>query len=110
MKVAKSTETITDKKERRNAYMKEFRKKHPGYGYKYNKKYKETHPNARYEERKRYYNKTAFSENGYSRWSFDEIELVMKHEMTDSELSAKLGRSVAAIQHMRYRCIHGEKK
>ena len=36
-------------------------------------------------------------------WTKEEIIMVLKHEMTDTEISAKIGRSVGAIQ--KKRCL-----
>ena len=52
--------------------------------------------------RKRNYNKTSFAKNHNQRWTLQEIEIVMKHEITDFEISQKIGRSVQAIQVKRW--------
>lgn len=59
-------------------------------------------------ERKKYYDKTSFAPNHGNRWSNDEINMVLRHEMSDTELSKMLGRSVRAIQIMR--CKKGARK
>ena len=41
-------------------------------------------------------------------WTDEETELVMKHEISDTELSKMLGRSVRAIQRRRHRFLYGE--
>lgn len=53
-------------------------------------------------QNQRYYAKTS---NLYSRrpWTAEEDAMVMEHNITDSELSAKIQRSVRAIQHRRHR-------
>lgn len=66
--------------------------------YEYTKQYRKLYPMKRYLERKEYYEKTAYSSNYGKTWTDEELEMVMKHEITDSELSQKLGRSVASIQ------------
>lgn len=53
----------------------------------------------RYEQRKRYYKKTAIYKP--RQWTLDEINLIFERNMTDSELSKKMHRSVASIQIMR---------
>lgn len=55
---------------------------------------------TRYEQRKRYYQKT--QNYASKRWTDEEDILVMKHELSDVELSEKLRRSVGAIQARRY--------
>lgn len=52
-------------------------------------------------ERKRYYDKTSYAPNHGNRWSEEEINMVLRHEMRDMELSKILGRSVRAIQIIR---------
>jgi FtsZ-binding cell division protein ZapB len=51
----------------------------------------------------RYRNKTGAYAYKRRSWTTDEIEQVIKHEITDRELSEKIQRSVGAIQLMRYR-------
>ena len=51
----------------------------------------------------RYYNpsrKSAYAAR--SLWSEEDIDLVMKHEIPDTVLAKKIGRSVGAIQHIRH--------
>lgn len=55
----------------------------------------------RNEERRKYYDKTSYAPNHGERWSDDEIKMVLRHEVSDTELSKMLGRSVRAIQIMR---------
>lgn len=54
------------------------------------------------EWKRRYYGKTQYAPNHKKRWSDDDIEIIMKHELTDHEISAILGRSVKAIQLKRH--------
>lgn len=64
-------------------------------GYKDCNKFKE----AKNRRKKRYYTKHAIGkEHRYKRYNEEEIQLILKHEMTDVELSKILGRSVEAIQ------------
>jgi len=53
-------------------------------------------------DRKRYYGKTA---NRYPKraWTVEEKRLVLEHSIPDSELSAKIQRSVKSIQEERRR-------
>ncbi|MCD8006170.1 MAG: hypothetical protein LUF29_04250 [Oscillospiraceae bacterium] len=55
--------------------------------------------------RKKYYGKTA---NLYARhpWTPEEEKMVMEHSIPDSELSAKIGRSIKGIQEKRRRLKH----
>ena len=70
---------------------------------------KRVSPEARHRQKKRYYSRTAFAENGWNRWTENEIDIVMKHEIPDREISKLLGRSVTAIQLMRCKEKKGEK-
>ena len=72
--------------------------------YKDIEKYKRTVKN----QKGRYYAKTQHARNGGNVWTDEEIELILAHEMSDTELSDKLGRSVGAIQAMR--CIVKKKR
>ena len=82
---------------------KRYREKHPGIAYKTNKRWRHNNPKKRYEGKSRYYKKTSYSRNHGKEWTVEEMDLVLAHEMPDSELSEKLGRSVASIQKMRWR-------
>ena len=53
---------------------------------------------ACYRQRLKYYRKTAYAKNSGKRWTDEEIEIVMKHEIPDYMISQMLGRSVASIQ------------
>ncbi len=66
----------------------------------YRRSYQATH-----EVQKLVYNKRArkFAYNTMARWSKEDIERVMLHTMSDRNLAKELGRSVQAIQGMRYR-------
>ena len=57
---------------------------------------------ARNRSRKKNYGKTAYAPNYKKAWTTKEIEVVMKHEVTDFEISQLIGRSVASIQQKRY--------
>ena len=52
-------------------------------------------------QHRRYYSKTSFLYPSHP-WTAEEAALVIKHEITDSELSEKIGRSVGAIHNRRY--------
>ncbi len=62
-------------------------------------KYKKT----KREQQKRYYHKTQDAPNKRKRWADEETELIIKHEISDTELSKLLKRSVKAIQLRRHR-------
>lgn len=49
-------------------------------------------------QRKRYYAKTTDAENKNKPYSDREIELILQHDITDTQLSKMIGRSVKAIQ------------
>ena len=46
---------------------------------------------------KRRYGKTQYAINHYRRWSDAEIEIAFDRNLTDTEISSKIGRSVGAI-------------
>ena len=48
-----------------------------------------------------YRNRTGSGKYGKHAWTNAELDMVLAHEITDRELSEKIGRSVAAIQIMR---------
>lgn len=51
-----------------------------------------------------YYRSRDFSKGKKKRrWKTDEIEMVMEHKQTDTEIAQKLGRSVRAVQAMRHK-------
>ena len=49
-------------------------------------------------QQSRYYSKTAYAPKHHITWEADEIELVIAHNLSDSQLSTLIGRSVGAIQ------------
>jgi len=53
-------------------------------------------------QKNRYYRKTTYAENHKKPWTRKEINMVMEHKITDTELSSLIGRSVGAIQKMRF--------
>lgn len=53
------------------------------------------------EQKQRYYAKTS-SLYTHRPWTTEEDAMVMEHNLTDSELSVKIERSVRAIQHRRH--------
>ena len=52
-------------------------------------------------QKRRYYGKTTNAKNRGQPWRAFEVERVMMMDVTDTELSAEIGRSVRAIQVMR---------
>lgn len=75
--------------------------------YKKTKAWRLSNPDKRSEQRKRYYRQTAFAKNDGKPWNPTELRMVIEHSVTDKELSAKIGRSVQAIQ--KQRCISRSK-
>lgn len=67
------------------------------------KKYKDMEKYKAYKRRvtKKYYDKTATYEK--IKWTPEQEELVLKHEITDTQLSNLIGHSVKAIQVRRSR-------
>ena len=59
-------------------------------------------------QKRRYYGKTTNAKNRGQPWSVFELERVMMRDVTDTELSAEIGRSVRAIQVMRSKMRKGE--
>ena len=53
--------------------------------------------------KKEYYSRTAFADNFKKKYSLEEIRMILEHQMTDMELSKRLGRSVKSIQSTRAR-------
>ena len=53
------------------------------------------------EQKRRYYSKTQYARNGNVKWTEEENNLVLQHNITDTELSKLIGRSVASIQTQR---------
>lgn len=56
-------------------------------------------------QKQRYYGRTSFLYPARL-WTYEEDEMVTAHEITDSELSAKIERSVRAIQRRRWQLKH----
>lgn len=70
--------------------------------YSNNKAWRLAHPEYRRKERRKYYSKTSFAPNGGMPVTLQEIEMIMAHSIPDQELALKIGRSVAAIQKIRW--------
>ena len=51
-----------------------------------------------HKQRLKYYRKTSFAKKHRKQWTPEEIEIVMRHETTDHNISKIIGRSVEAIQ------------
>ncbi len=60
-------------------------------------------------QRKRYYAKTTDAVNKNKPYSEREIELILQHDITDTQLSKMIGRSVKAIQVKRAKLNKEEK-
>lgn len=71
---------------------------------------KEKMRKTRNAQRKRYYSKTKHAPNHYNPWTIKELNMVEAHEISDSELSKKIGRSVSSIQTMRNRIKNHKEK
>lgn len=61
-----------------------------------------------HKQRLKYYRKTAFANNHHKRWTDEELEIVMRHEVPDHMISQMIGRSVESIQNMR--CKENKKR
>lgn len=74
------------------------------------KKYKDIDKlrRTRNKQRKRYYNKTINAKNQWERWTDEHLQMVLEHKLTDTEISKKIGRSVSAIQQIRW--VHKRKQ
>ena len=55
------------------------------------------------EANRRYYRQTENAKNSKKRWTREEIDIVLRNDKTDMELSLLLGRSVKSIQLIRFR-------
>ena len=71
----------------------------------YNKRWRKKNPAKRNAARKRYYAKSQNAPNHKQRYTEDEVEMILKHEMPDSELAKRIGRSIQAIQGKRNKMI-----
>ena len=58
-------------------------------------------------QNKKYYNKTSNARNGRRRFTEQELVLIWQHNITDTELSERIGRSVQSIQIKRSRMKTG---
>lgn len=67
------------------------------YGYKDLKKWRKTTQS----QKKKYYQKTQDAPNRNERYTDYECEMILKHEISDTELSKMIGHSVQAIQSKR---------
>ena len=57
-------------------------------------------------EKKRYYDKTIkTSFNKYQKWTIEQINIILKHKDTDSNIARQIGKSVKAIQIKRGRML-----
>jgi len=65
-------------------------------------KYRKT----RNRQRKRYYSKTQNAINSGKPWTEEDDAVVLKHEVSDTEISQLLHRSVGSIQSRRYILTH----
>ena len=61
-------------------------------------KNKDLHRKTCNRQRKRYYEGRDFSEEKRRLWTEHEIEMILLHDLTDTELAKKIRRSVRAIQ------------
>lgn len=63
---------------------------------------------AKNRQRAKYYHKTQNAPNSKSRYTDEEIEMILNHSIPDIELSRKIGRSVQAIQQKRKKVKGGD--
>lgn len=80
-----------------------WRDTHPGAQYAANKKWRLSNPDKRNAAKARNYAQTGSAPNSGRPWTQAEDQLVREHSIPDRELSAKIGRSVRAIQIRRNR-------
>ena len=71
--------------------------------YESNKRWRYRNPALRHAATKRYYQKTQNAVNGGHRYTDKEIKMIVEHKIPDSQLSKEIGRSVGAIQKLRYK-------
>ena len=74
-----------------------------------NKKWRKKHNNIWQIQKKRYYDKTVkTSSNRYQRWTLEQIDIILNHKNTDTNMAKQIGKSVKAIQIKRGRLKKGE--
>lgn len=61
-------------------------------------------------QRSRYYRKSQGGENSRQPYTLEEIDMILAHEIPDTEIAKKLGRSVQAIQGKRWKLQKGDDK
>ena len=64
---------------------------------------KDKHRITTYRQRLRYYRRFQNAPNSRMRWTQEEIDIVLAHEIPDREIGELLGRSVQAIQICRHK-------
>lgn len=73
--------------------------------YQSNKEWRHRNPAIRHAGKKRYYQKTQNATNDSKRYDTADEELVFNHDISDSELSDLIGRSVQSIQGKRHNIL-----
>lgn len=68
-----------------------------------NYKDKEKYRQTRNRQKRRYYGKTKDAPNTGKPWTEEELAIIIDHQITDTEISSIIGRSVGAIQGMRHK-------
>ena len=67
--------------------------------YEINKRWRKKNNNIWQIQKKRYYDKTVkTSSNRYQRWTQEQIDIILKHKDTDTNMAKQIGKSVKAIQ------------
>lgn len=62
----------------------------------------ERYRRTRNKQKRRYYGKTANASNRGQPWTAEDIEIVVAHKLSDTQISELIGRSVASIQQRRH--------
>ena len=74
--------------------------------YEINKRWRKKHNDIWQIQKKRYYDKTIkTSFNKYQKWTQEQIDIILKHKNTDTNIARQIGKSVKAIQIKRGRML-----
>lgn len=72
--------------------------------YQRNKEWRKNNSSTWQKSKKRYYDKSRkIAYNSMQGWTLKDIDIIMSKNDTDNNIARKIGRSVKAIQTMRYR-------
>ena len=90
-------------KEKLREYQRKWRENNLDKARESHREWRRNHREERNAERKKMYNKTSYAENHKNKWEPQEIDMVLEHAISDTDLARILGRSVQAIQKIRWK-------